>query len=75
MTENAVHIRWDEPPAPNGMIILYEVNYKRHGDAEVKKRVLCQTHQSRFCSVTFDRDEGQSQIHRFTVGSNAPHTL
>uniref|UniRef100_A0A674PF39 Tyrosine-protein kinase receptor n=1 Tax=Takifugu rubripes TaxID=31033 RepID=A0A674PF39_TAKRU len=34
VTENSVHISWQEPAAPNGMIILYEVNYKRHGDTE-----------------------------------------
>uniref|UniRef100_A0A7N8WZV8 Insulin receptor n=1 Tax=Mastacembelus armatus TaxID=205130 RepID=A0A7N8WZV8_9TELE len=34
VTENAVHITWQEPVAPNGMIILYEVNYKRLGDTE-----------------------------------------
>uniref|UniRef100_A0A665TIL1 Tyrosine-protein kinase receptor n=1 Tax=Echeneis naucrates TaxID=173247 RepID=A0A665TIL1_ECHNA len=34
VTENTVHITWLEPVAPNGMIILYEVNYKRLGDTE-----------------------------------------
>ncbi|KAG7525081.1 insulin receptor-like [Solea senegalensis] len=34
VTENTVHITWQEPLAPNGMIILYEVNYKRLGDTE-----------------------------------------
>ncbi|XP_038573533.1 insulin receptor a isoform X2 [Micropterus salmoides] len=34
VTENSVHITWQEPVAPNGMIILYEVNYKRLGDTE-----------------------------------------
>uniref|UniRef100_A0A7N6FJJ3 Tyrosine-protein kinase receptor n=1 Tax=Anabas testudineus TaxID=64144 RepID=A0A7N6FJJ3_ANATE len=34
VTENTVHITWLEPPAPNGMIILYEVNYKKLGDTE-----------------------------------------
>ncbi|KAM3604523.1 uncharacterized protein V6R79_012509 [Siganus canaliculatus] len=32
--ENSVHMTWQEPVAPNGMIILYEVNYKRLGDSE-----------------------------------------
>uniref|UniRef100_A0A3Q2D9V4 Tyrosine-protein kinase receptor n=1 Tax=Cyprinodon variegatus TaxID=28743 RepID=A0A3Q2D9V4_CYPVA len=32
VTENTVHIHWQEPAAPNGIIILYEVNYKRVGD-------------------------------------------
>ncbi|XP_061094093.1 insulin receptor b [Conger conger] len=34
MTDNpdVVHIKWMEPKAPNGMIILYEVNYRRLGD-------------------------------------------
>ncbi|XP_076829396.1 insulin receptor a [Brachyhypopomus gauderio] len=32
--EYSVHVRWAEPKAPNGMIILYEVNYKRLGDTE-----------------------------------------
>ncbi|TNN58058.1 Insulin receptor [Liparis tanakae] len=34
VTENLVHITWQEPASPNGMIILYEVNYKRLGDTE-----------------------------------------
>ncbi|XP_055740156.1 insulin receptor-like [Salvelinus fontinalis] len=34
VTEYTVHIKWLEPNAPNGMIILYEVNYKRLGDTE-----------------------------------------
>uniref|UniRef100_A0A1A8QE15 Tyrosine-protein kinase receptor n=2 Tax=Nothobranchius TaxID=28779 RepID=A0A1A8QE15_9TELE len=34
VTENTVHISWQEPAAPNGIIILYEVNYKRLGDTE-----------------------------------------
>ncbi|XP_068196167.1 insulin receptor a [Antennarius striatus] len=34
VTESTVHITWQEPVAPNGMIILYEVNYKRLGDSE-----------------------------------------
>ncbi|XP_064187781.1 insulin receptor b [Anguilla rostrata] len=29
---DVVQIKWMEPKAPNGMIILYEVNYKRLGD-------------------------------------------
>lgn len=35
VSEYSVHIRWMEPKAPNGMIILYEVHYKRLGDTEV----------------------------------------
>ncbi|KAM4552222.1 insulin receptor a [Odontesthes bonariensis] len=34
VTENTVHVRWQEPAAPNGIIILYEVHYKRLGDSE-----------------------------------------
>uniref|UniRef100_A0A8C4DVJ6 Tyrosine-protein kinase receptor n=1 Tax=Dicentrarchus labrax TaxID=13489 RepID=A0A8C4DVJ6_DICLA len=34
VSENTVRIAWREPLAPNGMIILYEVNYKRLGDTE-----------------------------------------
>ncbi|XP_056148525.1 insulin receptor a [Lampris incognitus] len=34
VSEYTVHVKWQEPKAPNGMIILYEVNYKRLGDAE-----------------------------------------
>uniref|UniRef100_A0A4X2JTI9 Tyrosine-protein kinase receptor n=1 Tax=Vombatus ursinus TaxID=29139 RepID=A0A4X2JTI9_VOMUR len=32
--ENVVHLRWQEPKHPNGLIILYEVNYWRVGDTE-----------------------------------------
>uniref|UniRef100_A0A8C3G6Z1 Tyrosine-protein kinase receptor n=1 Tax=Cyclopterus lumpus TaxID=8103 RepID=A0A8C3G6Z1_CYCLU len=35
VTEHLVHITWQEPVSPNGMIILYEVNYKRLGDTEL----------------------------------------
>uniref|UniRef100_A0AAZ3QEC3 Tyrosine-protein kinase receptor n=1 Tax=Oncorhynchus tshawytscha TaxID=74940 RepID=A0AAZ3QEC3_ONCTS len=34
VSEYSVQIKWLEPKAPNGMIILYEVNYKRLGDTE-----------------------------------------
>uniref|UniRef100_A0A6Q2X2L3 Tyrosine-protein kinase receptor n=1 Tax=Esox lucius TaxID=8010 RepID=A0A6Q2X2L3_ESOLU len=36
MTEHpdSVLIKWQEPVAPNGLIILYEVNYKRIGDID-----------------------------------------
>ncbi|CAN9503462.1 unnamed protein product [Ophioblennius macclurei] len=34
VAKDSVHITWQEPVAPNGMIILYEVNYKRLGDTE-----------------------------------------
>ncbi|KAM7379575.1 hypothetical protein PAMP_005121 [Pampus punctatissimus] len=34
VSEMTVHITWLEPLAPNGMIMLYEVNYKRLGDSE-----------------------------------------
>lgn len=50
VTENAVHIMWREPEAPNGMIILYEVNYKKLGDTEVKKHT---THMSTHIYHTF----------------------
>ncbi|XP_018583701.2 insulin receptor-like isoform X2 [Scleropages formosus] len=30
----SVHIKWQEPKAPNGMIILYEVYYRRLSDTE-----------------------------------------
>uniref|UniRef100_A0A8D2NG59 Tyrosine-protein kinase receptor n=1 Tax=Zonotrichia albicollis TaxID=44394 RepID=A0A8D2NG59_ZONAL len=37
--KNTVHLKWQEPKEPNGLIVLYEVNYGRLGDTEV--RVLC----------------------------------
>lgn len=40
VVEYSVHIKWAEPKAPNGMIILYEVNYKRLGDTEVHTHAL-----------------------------------
>lgn len=33
--KNIVHLKWQEPKEPNGLIILYEVNYGRLGDSEV----------------------------------------
>ncbi|NWS12921.1 INSR protein, partial [Pachyramphus minor] len=32
--KNMVHLRWQEPKEPNGLIVLYEVNYGRLGDTE-----------------------------------------
>lgn len=40
LSEYSVHIRWAEPKDPNGMIILYEVLYKRLGDTEVRRSSL-----------------------------------
>ena len=57
VTENSVHITWQEPVSPNGMIILYEVNYKRLGDTEVRKH----TH---ICTHIFGH-----RVHEFTVSS------
>lgn len=31
----SILIKWNAPPSPNGLIILYEVFYKKVGDAEV----------------------------------------
>ncbi|XP_065604897.1 insulin receptor [Cyrtonyx montezumae] len=32
--KNTVHLKWQEPKEPNGLIVLYEVNYGRLGEAE-----------------------------------------
>uniref|UniRef100_A0A4W3GZ00 Tyrosine-protein kinase receptor n=1 Tax=Callorhinchus milii TaxID=7868 RepID=A0A4W3GZ00_CALMI len=32
--DKVVNIRWEEPKSPNGLIVLYEVHYKRLGDTE-----------------------------------------
>lgn len=34
--KNAVHLKWQEPKEPNGLIVLYEVNYGRLGESEVR---------------------------------------
>ncbi|XP_062338372.1 insulin receptor-like [Osmerus eperlanus] len=34
VSEDTVRVRWQEPKAPNGMIILYEVHYRRLVDSE-----------------------------------------
>ncbi|CAL1580384.1 unnamed protein product [Knipowitschia caucasica] len=34
VAETSVHVSWKEPSDPNGIIMLYEVNYKRLGDSE-----------------------------------------
>ncbi|XP_060783116.1 insulin receptor a isoform X2 [Neoarius graeffei] len=44
VVEYSVHIRWAEPKAPNGMIILYEVNYKRLGDTEELSHCVSRKH-------------------------------
>ncbi|KFR04811.1 Insulin receptor, partial [Nipponia nippon] len=32
--KNSVHLKWQEPKEPNGLIVLYEVNYGRLGETE-----------------------------------------
>ncbi|NXR41995.1 INSR protein, partial [Zosterops hypoxanthus] len=32
--KNTVHLKWQEPKEPNGLIVLYEVNYGRLGETE-----------------------------------------
>uniref|UniRef100_A0A8C0ZQK8 Tyrosine-protein kinase receptor n=1 Tax=Castor canadensis TaxID=51338 RepID=A0A8C0ZQK8_CASCN len=32
---NVVHLMWQEPQEPNGLIVLYEVSYRRYGDEEL----------------------------------------
>ncbi|KAM6948796.1 insulin receptor a [Aplochiton taeniatus] len=34
VSEYTVHMKWQEPKTPNGMIILYEINYRKQGDTE-----------------------------------------
>ncbi|XP_032902872.1 insulin receptor isoform X2 [Amblyraja radiata] len=34
VVDKVVHIKWDEPRDPNGLIVLYEVNYRRLVDSE-----------------------------------------
>ncbi|XP_058019223.1 insulin receptor [Ahaetulla prasina] len=35
--KNTVYLKWQEPKEPNGLIILYEVNYGRLGDSEEQR--------------------------------------
>uniref|UniRef100_A0A8C3HKK0 Tyrosine-protein kinase receptor n=1 Tax=Chrysemys picta bellii TaxID=8478 RepID=A0A8C3HKK0_CHRPI len=37
--KNAVHLKWQEPKEPNGLIVLYEVNYGRLGEPEAHRCV------------------------------------
>ncbi|MBV94658.1 Insulin receptor, partial [Eschrichtius robustus] len=32
---NVVHLMWQEPKEPNGLIVLYEVSYRRYGEEEL----------------------------------------
>lgn len=34
--KNTVHLKWQEPKEPNGLIVLYEVHYGRLGETEVR---------------------------------------
>uniref|UniRef100_A0A8C5SNX4 Tyrosine-protein kinase receptor n=1 Tax=Laticauda laticaudata TaxID=8630 RepID=A0A8C5SNX4_LATLA len=38
--KNAVHLKWQEPKEPNGLIILYEINYGRLGDSEEQRHCV-----------------------------------
>ncbi|KAL2097182.1 hypothetical protein ACEWY4_006389 [Coilia grayii] len=44
VSDYVAHIKWMEPKDPNGMIILYDVSYKRLGDTE--ELLLCVSRQS-----------------------------
>ncbi|XP_045146250.1 insulin receptor [Echinops telfairi] len=35
LENNIVHLMWQEPEEPNGLIVLYEVSYRRYGDEEL----------------------------------------
>uniref|UniRef100_A0A2K5CFZ2 Tyrosine-protein kinase receptor n=1 Tax=Aotus nancymaae TaxID=37293 RepID=A0A2K5CFZ2_AOTNA len=35
LENNIVHLMWQEPKEPNGLIVLYEVSYRRYGDEEL----------------------------------------
>ncbi|XP_061458058.1 insulin receptor [Rhineura floridana] len=40
MEKNIIHLKWQEPKEPNGLIILYEVNYWRLGDLEEQRHCV-----------------------------------
>uniref|UniRef100_A0ABM5ELH1 Tyrosine-protein kinase receptor n=1 Tax=Pogona vitticeps TaxID=103695 RepID=A0ABM5ELH1_9SAUR len=40
LDQNNVHLRWQEPREPNGLIILYEVNLGRLGDSEEERHCV-----------------------------------
>lgn len=42
--KNAVHLKWQEPKEPNGLIVLYEVNYGRLGEPEVRASFIQPVH-------------------------------
>ena len=62
VTEYTVHIKWLEPNAPNGMIILYEVNYKRLGDTEVRALI----HDTQAHKQTRTHTHTYANTHRYT---------
>ncbi|KAM4809457.1 insulin receptor [Rhinophrynus dorsalis] len=39
---NTIHLKWQEPKEPNGLIILYDVHYSRLGDPEEDKSCVSQ---------------------------------
>lgn len=38
---NVVHLTWREPKEPNGLIVLYEVSYRRYGDEVGVSGLMC----------------------------------
>lgn len=38
---NVVHLTWREPKEPNGLIVLYEVSYRRYGDEVGVSGLVC----------------------------------
>ncbi|XP_052795238.1 insulin-like peptide receptor isoform X2 [Mya arenaria] len=43
---NAVHITWDDPPKPNGLIVTYEIEYKKSNIQHVKPNTICITYKT-----------------------------
>ncbi|XP_052240273.1 insulin-like peptide receptor isoform X2 [Dreissena polymorpha] len=41
---NAVHIKWQDPVNPNGLIVTYEIEYKKSNIQHVKPNTICITY-------------------------------
>lgn len=52
-----VLIKWNAPPSPNGLIVLYEVFYSKVGESEVSAQPAF----VRTCSTRCERDMSEFQ--------------
>ncbi|KAL4228229.1 hypothetical protein ACF0H5_013662 [Mactra antiquata] len=72
---NAVHIKWEDPPNPNGLILTYDIEYRNPNIQFVKPIIICITYKvykdSGMNGYVLDKLEAGSYLFRIRVTSLA----